>query len=574
MNPTSIKFKDFRCFTSECSGFDEFKAINVIIGRNNTGKSHLLDAVQLLVESGIKKSQLKLLCRGTLDEDFLIAAFPKGQSSSDLGGDSWENHGSQLIGHKVEWEAFDTAATLDAATIESLNSAAHAKGTGLKAAQSRPKYIQKQLSRVNCHLHGRKFQRILADRDIQPEKAGDALSISPNGTGATHVIQRFILNKDYNEDLIQVHLLDGLKQIFGNDGQFNRIEIRQNDPLETSANDSTWEVYLGERSKKLTPLSRSGSGLKTVILVLLNLFVVPAIENRPSSEFVFAFEELENNLHPALLRRLFKFIADYVEREKCVLFLTTHSSVALDFFGSRADSQIIQVTHDGERAKTKQIMTHFEKTELLSELGCRPSDLLQANGVIWLEGPSDRIYFNGFIELYSNGELREGKDYQCAFYGGSVLAQCEFNEATVSDGEFANLLRLNSNIAVVCDGDRTKDGAALKDRVSRISSEVEKVPNAFLWVTDAKEIENYIPSSVWSAIYTDNVVPDPDKYDTFPKVTSDGTFVLKHLGRKTFDKCEFAMKAVPFLTETELNMRFEFATKIVELVDKIRSWNA
>ena len=154
-----------------------------------------------------------------------------------------------------------------------------------------------------------------------------------------------------------------------------------------------------------------------------------------------------------MLRRLFKYLADFVTKERCTLFLTTHSSVALDFFGIREDSKIIQVSHCGESASTVTVQAHFDRVGLLSELGARPSDLLQSNGVLWLEGPSDRIYFNRFIELFSNGELKEGRDYQCAFYGGSVLAKTGFNAPENADEELANLLRLNNNIAIVCDGD-------------------------------------------------------------------------------------------------------------------------
>ncbi len=38
---------------------------------------------------------------------------------------------------------------------------------------------------------------------------------------------------------------------------------------------------------------------------------------------------------------------------------------------------------------------HFlDKNSILSDIGFKASDILQANGVIWVEGPSDRIYIN------------------------------------------------------------------------------------------------------------------------------------------------------------------------------------
>ena len=247
-----------------------------------------------------------------------------------------------------------------------------------------------------------------------------------------------------------------------------------------------WEVYLGEDKKGLIPLSKSGSGLKTILLVLLNLLVVPKIEKRDKSDFVFAFEELENNLHPALLRRLFQYIEEYTINEKTHIFLTTHSSTALDFFGVSKNAQIIHVLHDGESARTTTVSAHFDHLGVVSELGAKPSDLLQANGIVWVEGPSDRIYLNSWIDLYSEGRFQEGRDYQCAFYGGSLLARTQFmspEEAEEAETDLVNLLWVNPNIIVVCDGDRTAKDSDIKGRVKRIETEIQKIPNAHIWIT-------------------------------------------------------------------------------------------
>ena len=567
----SVKYKGFSCFKEGWAGFDEFKPLTVIIGRNNTGKSQMLDMVEMMTTSVIGDQQYSVRCEGVLDEEFLKQPFIPGAHGGNLAGDYWLNHGSQLIGVPVTWEFQHAAKQCNILNPDQF------VPSHTEVKQARIEQITKHLTGVSSPISNRVFRRILADRDIEPENASNDLGLSHNGSGATNIIRRYITSTSLSEDLVQVRLLESLSEIFGSDGDFKRIEIRHHDEADTQGDDDLWEVFLGEPKKGLVPLSRSGSGLKTVILVLLNLLVIPEIENRPRDNFVFAFEELENNLHPALLRRLFHFLAEFVKREKCRLFLSTHSAVALDFFGPRDDTQIIHVTHDGESASTRTIAAHFDHVGLLTELGSRPSDLLQANGAIWLEGPSDRTYFNRFIELFSDGELREGRDYQCAFYGGSNLANSTFSAPEEADKTFANLLRLNNNIAVVCDGDRTADtgkGSRIKGRVLRVKQEVDQIPTAFLWITEAKEIENYIPGSVWSDVYKISSVPDPDAYDRFP--TSDlkeTDFVQKNLKRKSFDKCDFAMKAVGHLTRDALSNRFEMENKMSLLVEQIKTWN-
>lgn len=45
----SLQFIGYKNFSSnELSGFEEFKTINLIIGKNNIGKSSLLDSVMAL----------------------------------------------------------------------------------------------------------------------------------------------------------------------------------------------------------------------------------------------------------------------------------------------------------------------------------------------------------------------------------------------------------------------------------------------------------------------------------------------------------------------------------------------
>lgn len=47
----------------------------------------------------------------------------------------------------------------------------------------------------------------------------------------------------------------------------------------------------------------------------------------------------------------------------------------------------------------QRIDNYFSKSELLNDLDIRASDLLQSNGIVWVEGPSDRVYVKRWIEL-------------------------------------------------------------------------------------------------------------------------------------------------------------------------------
>lgn len=526
-----------------------------------------------------------------LNEWSLRRQFNDRASGGELGGSLWGEHGKHFVDTEITWE-IDANGNVqnvkfpDDFTIEPPFGDRSTRRPPISIKEHftedegstdvRLLAIKNAVSEPTHQLHGKAFRRLLADRDIQPETTVHDLTLEADGRGASNIIRRFIVtaNPRYPSEVIQRDLLNGLSSIFGDDGKFLGIQIKSHDDDEAPGPRNHWEVYLGEEKKGLIPLTKSGSGLKTVLLVLLNLLVIPKIENKEKSEFVFAFEELENNLHPALLRRLFQYLEKYALDEGATVFLTTHSSTALDFFGVSENAQIIHVIHDGETARTTAVAAHFDRLGVVSELGAKPSDLLQANGIVWVEGPSDRVYLNRWIQLYSEGALREGRDYQCAFYGGVLLAQIEFKPSE-EETELANLFRVNPNIVVMCDGDRASENSPIKDRVERIRKEVENIPDAHIWITDAREIENYLPGFVLEKALDLPSLPDPEQYESFfPRTEApDKSYLEANMSRKHCDKMRLATQSARYMTKDIMADRFDWADQMREIVDRITSWN-
>ena len=571
-----IKIKGYTCFKNSWAGLDKTKPVNVVIGRNNSGKSHFLNLIEALCEGTLKGKKWRYKFSGILDEDSLKSAFREGVSAGILGGNHWQDHGRRFLGVRITWEADEQLNPLDIMFPDSFDPASP---HGVRSSSARMAGINEVAKGAEHSLSGKTFRRLLADRDVKPEPPQKELGLEADGTGATNIVRRFIVssNSRFPHETIQKELLNDLNTIFAKDGRFTEIQVRLHDENSGGKPEDLWEIFLGEEKKGLIPLSSSGSGLKTVILVLLNLLVVPAIErvSKHRSEYVFAFEELENNLHPSLLRRLLRFLEEYAVREKAIIFLTTHSSAALDLFGGSENAQIIHVTHDGETAHTETVSAHFDHLAIVSELGAKPSDLLQANGIIWVEGPSDCIYINRWIHLFTDGRVKEGRDYQCAFYGGALLARTQFVSPEVAEAELVNLFRVNPNIVVICDGDRTGKGSGVKDRVRRIRAEVKQIPGAHVWVTGAREIENYIPGDALSKALGLASVPDPGQYELFfPRKGAPGnSFIESKLGRKGLDKVELAVQSAVHMNKSDMVQRIDWEFQMQQIVDRIQAWN-
>lgn len=567
MQYESVEFKKHRCFANDWAGFTALKPISVIIGRNNTGKSQLLELVRLCCDKKMPQG-LSFKFSGVLEEQDLRSVFPQGHSEGGLRGDHWRAHGSKFLGKRCRWHAISNASPSEI-EVDGYDSLIEEYVRRLSGA----------LAKLAAPFAEKKFRHLLADRDIRTEISSGGLGLGSDGVGATNIIRRFIVSSspELPRDLVQKELLDALNKIFASDGEFTELQVQQHDDEKGEGQRDHWEVYLGEKGKGLVALSRSGSGLKTTILVLLNLLVVPKIEKASPSDYIFAFEELENNLHPALLRRLLRFIESYVLKHGAKVFLTTHSGVALDHFGASSDAQIIHVRHDGISASTHTVAAHLDRLGVISELGAKPSELLQANGIVWVEGPSDCVYLNAWISYASDGELKEGSDYLCAFYGGALLARTQFASNEAADDELVNLLHVNPNVIVVCDSDKDAAGKHLKPRVRRIRDEIEKIPGALIWVTECKEIENYLPGEVIGrALELARMPRSPGQYEAFypAEKRTGNSYLESECDRSAYDKIDLAIAARSFMTLSAMSGRFDWTERMRQVVETIRRWNA
>lgn len=232
-----------------------------------------------------------------------------------------------------------------------------------------------------------------------------------------------------------------------------------------------------------------GTGIAHLVLILTTLH---ACSHNKINIFL---EEPEMNLHPQSVVALTKILKeDFINHR---FFIFTHSNVWLDqidenygvynFYKSGDNS-----THSRNCTDDKDFYLIFEK------LGIRPSQLLLSNFNIWIEGPSDRIYINYWINKYSRGALTEGKHYSFVMYGGTNLSHYDL---VLSD--LINILSIGYNTAIICDSDLSEKRESIKDRVQKINDRIlekDLEKYSMLWITEGREIENYVPKKLFEAV--------------------------------------------------------------------------
>ncbi len=311
------------------------------------------------------------------------------------------------------------------------------------------------------------------------------------------------------------------------------------------------------------PLENFGDGIHQLLVL--------AYQFGKYKDCVFLIEEPETHIHPGLQRHLFRYLGTLKSDNQYII--TTHSPVLLDCI---KDASILRTEYDGKSTKVSPCVATNDIYKVLDQLDVRASDILQANLVIWIEGPTDRMFIKRCLELRKT-KFTEGLDYSFVYYGGRLMSHITLDE---NEKELINLLRLSRNAVVVCDSDKKSEDEQINDTKKRLEEECGK-HEAMFWVTQGREIENYISDSVLTETYkellnNDSISLSLEKYKTIDDAlgTIPGTPVHGDGWKRNYgeNKVRIMGHLLKKLGKTDLEQH-DLKAQLDALIDRIKSAN-
>ena len=296
-------------------------------------------------------------------------------------------------------------------------------------------------------------------------------------------------------------------------------------------------------------INKRGSGVRR--LILLNFFRAEAErqlkENSKKNNIIYAFEEPETSQHPNHQIMLIESFLKLSQKENCQIILTTHTPALAGMLP--LDSLRLVKKEEGKT----EIFSATEETykEITDMLGILPEPIPKTSkGILLVEGVDDILFF-----YHLNKLLKGAKEIKEMFAENGINV--------ISTGGCDNLKywvtkklvqQFNLPWAIFLDSDKKNENDISKNTkfVDKISSE-----GILAFCTRKREIENYLHLELLK--------------NEFKNLTSIGDYDdIKKLTRKDIFKKEWEKMTFKYLRERETYIDDKDNTEHFELTEVVK----
>ena len=321
-------------------------------------------------------------------------------------------------------------------------------------------------------------------------------------------------------------------------------------------NDPTAKLEIPGTTNDVTVILNNGTRIHSIqdVGTGIHEVIIFAIKVTLCENTLICIDEPEIHLHPIMQKRLISFLKNNAQSNKNQYFIATHSNSFIDESG--INIYHCRMDSDGNTScePTPDLRS---KKSIIDDLGYKASDILQTNCIIWVEGPSDRIYVKHWLSLFC--DFKEGMHFSIMFYGGSLLSHLDFDQTNEIANQLIELSHINKNAAILIDSDKDEENTDIHETKKRIKTAFED-NDGFCWITEGRTIENYLNGTILNRVTKRILANEWTKYAKLDKFF------------KNPPKVSIAHKAVELCAEKD-KLDAHVQKQIAHLIDFIKKCN-
>ncbi len=554
-----IVLKNFRVLSENDVAIDLNKKILLLIGKNDSGKSSLIYALKNISRylNGEKVEIVKTdLLKRDKKNSFIFRIYGNLEKIPQE-NEIIEVNNYEKIWLEYKWNLDNKPYICDNSfseinNIDELGIVFHQIFEKIFTGQVNINAYKKAITN-DSEILGRKIQIKFPIIEIIPEFRminydEKNRNFQFNGTNLRDLLAKY-KNPKIDDDSIRddyIHILDMVRDL----SEYEKIDF--------SFPPNSEEFIVDNENFRL-PITNYGTGFHQLLIMATGIIL--------TKDKICCIEEPENHIHPELQKRFIKYLVNIPNRH---FIITSHSPVLINSIPEQSQSEIISFQKKDNKSIIKKVELDSEKIELIKDLGVSPSDILLANCIIWVEGPSDRIYIRKWLSIFAN-DLIEGIDYIFSFYKQivSLTTGLEPNH----EEDYINIFNINPNNIVIEDSDKRDLDDNLQPKKEELKRKIES--NGGIYIsTQLREIENYLPmdliirslNTIGVNINDLSIDPFEDfsgKIDPFLKANSEFSYSKK--------KRDISKLFMENFTEADITEELKnFLEKIVENIRKYK----
>ncbi len=486
MRLSGIEIKNFRSIGDEFVSLNPLRKCNILIGRNNSGKSNIIRGISKALEKTLEPKtnldEIDYHNRQQIPFEFILHfstnPIPDNQDNEILSKTGIGEFWFQYKWGKDAGFGISDSNILKLVDFRIQNSVlSHFTGqhwTAVPSAASIQRTFHESMKNIFTHFIGG-IKPVIIIPEFRKIEQGESYSI--DGKNLIRFLNQLKfpqIGKDEDQrkfEKIQdicrrlLHLPDCALEI---------IEVQSQNPILAINND-------GLR----LPLSHYGTGTHELIILVT---AVTSLENS-----ICCIEEPEIHLHP---RAQIEFLDYLIHDTSNDYLITTHSPTLINYGLQNELVQVVHLFQQNGVTRSQRVDCNTDGIKALYDLGNKPSDLMQANSVIWVEGYTDVLYLRKWLTLCAPN-LVEGRDFVFITY--REFSRLNLNHNLVQE-KLTNVFQLNPSVILVMDSDLKNDRDSLDIQKIEFKNTCEQ-SGGLVWITKRREIENYIPVSVISKCF-------------------------------------------------------------------------